>query len=199
MLTAQSYHFVGHISSFPTPGTYQTHTLGTYSIFLILGKDHTLRAFHNVCRHRAYEVTRKACGKATVLGCRYHGWSYNTLGQLVKAPEFDSVNGFRKEDNGLWEVGVKLGRSGTVWVTLDSEAGLRNEKEVMSQWDEVVGDWKIGKTQHVAGWTIEGNFNWKLAGLYASCRKFQSHSVYSTSFRKNLHTRNVIEQAWRHQ
>jgi phenylpropionate dioxygenase-like ring-hydroxylating dioxygenase large terminal subunit len=58
--------------------------LAEFPILIILGKDHIIRAFHNVCRHRAYTITKKPAGSSLVLGCRYHGWSYDTKGNLVK-------------------------------------------------------------------------------------------------------------------
>src|SRR5262249_13570119 len=60
-----------------------------------------LRAFSNVCRHRAALVATEPCGKASRLRCRYHGWTYDLVGRLRGAPEFDGVADFRREDHGL--------------------------------------------------------------------------------------------------
>jgi len=59
-----------------------------------------VRGFYNVCRHRA---TTLLCGSGTVsrIRCRYHGWTYDLQGQLKGTPEFEGVEDFRKEDNGL--------------------------------------------------------------------------------------------------
>lgn len=75
-----------------------------FRLFMILGKDGVVRSFHNVCRHRAFPVARKQSGSATVLGCRYHGWSYDTKGALIKAPYFDQVPGFERSQNSLYEI-----------------------------------------------------------------------------------------------
>ena len=47
---------------------------------MIRGEDGELRAFRNVCRHRAARLRegRGDCGKA--LRCPYHGWTYRTDG-----------------------------------------------------------------------------------------------------------------------
>ncbi|KAI9375852.1 Rieske [2Fe-2S] iron-sulfur domain-containing protein [Aspergillus egyptiacus] len=95
-----------HKTRLPTPGTYQTFTLASFPILLITGKDNAIRAFHNVCRHRAYPVTRKESGCSAVLRCRYHGWSYNSQGELIRAPHFDGVEGFERGVNGLFEIRV---------------------------------------------------------------------------------------------
>lgn len=145
-----NWHNVTHISNLPFPGSYLTPPpIGGYPIFLIRGKDDTVRAFHNVCRHRAYEVTRKECGKSLVLGCRYHGWSYDTKGKLVKAPEFEGVEGFSKDANSLWEIATRM-RDGSIEVCLDSTmvgdgcgAKLRNAR----RGPRVRRDWLNGKSK----------------------------------------------------
>lgn len=129
-----------------------------------MGKDRKIRAFHNVCRHRAYTVTRKESGSSTVLGCKYHGWSYNTKGHLVKAPMFDGVPGFKKEDNGLFEIEVIVSDSGAILVNLDT--GVKDQsinEEAKRNIDTFLG-LKSGKARWVDGRTVEGGFNWKKAG-----------------------------------
>lgn len=54
------------------------------------GTDGVLRAFSNVCRHRAGAV---AVGKGNrkSLQCMYHGWTYGLDGTLLTAPEMEEV------------------------------------------------------------------------------------------------------------
>ena len=65
-----------------------------------------LRAFYNVCRHRAAPVVTEASGKASRLRCRYHGWTYDLAGCLRGTPEFDGVLDFCREKQGLLTVAV---------------------------------------------------------------------------------------------
>jgi choline monooxygenase len=81
----------------------------------------TLRAFHNVCRHRAARVLCEPCGTTTKLRCRYHGWTYDLAGRLRGAPEFDGVADFRREDFGLVPLIVDTWGP-TVWVHPESAA-----------------------------------------------------------------------------
>jgi phenylpropionate dioxygenase-like ring-hydroxylating dioxygenase large terminal subunit len=112
---------ITHTSHFQKPGDYLSFKIADFPFFLILGKDSILRGFHNVCRHRAYDVTRKVMGSSLVLGCRYHGWSYDTKGNLTKAPQFDKVPGFKKEDNGLFQIWVRTDPNGFVFINFDAE------------------------------------------------------------------------------
>jgi phenylpropionate dioxygenase-like ring-hydroxylating dioxygenase large terminal subunit len=160
----QSWIYAIHRSLLSKSGDYVTLNIAGFSFFLILGKDDVLRAFHNVCRHRAYEVTRKERGSSTILGCRYHGWSYDTKGQLTKAPEFDKVPGFDKKKNGLWEIHVRVSAQGLVFVNIDAAKVV--EDSMLEELDTRTEYWNMSLSTRMAEWRYEGNFNWKLAGEY---------------------------------
>ena len=61
---------------------------------VVRDQDGGIRAFHNVCRHRASRVVDKDkghCGKAFI--CPFHGWSYNLDGSLKNVPRPNSFGG----------------------------------------------------------------------------------------------------------
>lgn len=134
-----------------------------FPFFLILGKDNVLRGFHNVCRHRAYTVTKKSIGSSLVLGCRYHCWSYDTKGLLTKAPQFDDIPGFRKEDNSLFQIWVKPDANGFVFVSFNASWDVEAPPTEPCRSFAVQNDVKpTPKT--VASWEVEADINWKSAG-----------------------------------
>ena len=151
---SKTWLHVCHTSLFGKPGDYRTFSVANFSFIVVLGKDGHLRAFHNVCRHRAYTVATKAAGSSLVMTCRYHGWSYNTKGKLIKAPKFEEVQGFDKSQNGLFEVRTFVDSSGFVYVNFDAYGsdGLTIRVGVPIR----------ARLSLVDSWTIEGNFNWKL-------------------------------------
>jgi phenylpropionate dioxygenase-like ring-hydroxylating dioxygenase large terminal subunit len=156
LTTLQTSIALAHTSMVSKAGSYFTleHPAG-YSIFLVRGKDGTIRAFHNVCRHRAYPViSTKASGCTPVLGCRYHGWSYNLEGKLVKAPKFEGIKGFDKESNSLFEIGVEVDEHGIVSV---NTSGRPPTRQPIARKDPA--------SYEVETWTQEGSFNWKIAGV----------------------------------
>lgn len=170
-LHSTTWHALLHSSRLASPGSYITLTLATYPLILIRGRDDVIRAFHNVCRHRAYAVARKETGKSLVLRCGYHGWCYDARGGLVKAPQFEGVEGFAREENGLFEVGCVTDGDGLVWVNLDRrrERGMP-EKHEIGEWARQRG-MRMEEGVWVEGWNIEGEFNWKVAGmLFLPCR-----------------------------
>lgn len=124
-----------------------------------------MRAFHNVCRHRAYTITKKESGSTPVLGCRYHGWSYNTFGALIKAPHFDSVPGFDKAQNGLFQISAFTSGSGFVFVSLEVATAVGCPD--VGPLDAFAGRGGLAlrnTSPWVAGEAIEAAFNWKLGG-----------------------------------
>jgi choline monooxygenase len=60
----------------------------------------TLRAFSNVCRHRAGPIAQGS-GCRRVLQCGYHGWTYTLDGRLIGTPEIDGVEFFDRSSFGM--------------------------------------------------------------------------------------------------
>jgi choline monooxygenase len=102
----RTWQLVGRADQVAEPGSFFTAEVGEEPLIVSRDKQGTLRAFSNVCRHRAARVERRCEGKANAFACRYHGWSYDLAGQLQSTPEWDGVKAFRREENGLpqWSV-----------------------------------------------------------------------------------------------
>jgi choline monooxygenase len=60
----------------------------------------TLRAFSNVCRHRAGPIAQGA-GCRNVFNCAYHGWTYSLDGKLIGTPEVDGMEFFDRSTMGM--------------------------------------------------------------------------------------------------
>ncbi|KAK7224316.1 hypothetical protein V2G26_012319 [Clonostachys chloroleuca] len=69
-----------HVLRFNESGDYVSFTYAEFNFFLVRDRDGNINAFHNVCRHRAYPIVQKDSGKASILSCKYHGWSYGFKG-----------------------------------------------------------------------------------------------------------------------
>jgi choline monooxygenase len=106
---------VGRLDQLPGPGSYLTADVAGEPVAVLHDGDGSLRAFHNVCRHRAAPVLTDLCGTATKLRCRYHGWTYDLTGRLRGAPEFEGVADFCRDDFGLVPLAVQTWGP-TVWV-----------------------------------------------------------------------------------
>lgn len=92
-----SWQLVCHVSDMPQPGNYVTFELLNERLFVVRGEEGEIRAFHNVCRHRAHAVVQGQSGhcKTGRMVCPYHGWTYSLDGSRHGLPAPDS---FRKHD-----------------------------------------------------------------------------------------------------
>src|SRR5436190_1323863 len=97
---------VGRVEQIEKPGSFLTAEVAGWPVLVVRDQEGVLRAFFNVCRHRAAPLLTEECGSVTKLRCRYHGWTYDLAGKLRGTPEFDGVADFRREDNGLHEIEV---------------------------------------------------------------------------------------------
>jgi phenylpropionate dioxygenase-like ring-hydroxylating dioxygenase large terminal subunit len=116
----RTWQQVALASDLHRPGDYVTVDLAGEPLVLVRGRDDVLRAFYNVCRHRA-GVVAEGAGCAKAFSCAYHGWSYGLDGGLLAAPEMDGVEGFAVRDVGLMEVPCAAWGP-LVFVNLDPEA-----------------------------------------------------------------------------
>lgn len=96
-----TWQYVGRSDLVSKPGTFLTVEVAGEPILIVRDEKGALRAFHNACRHRAAQVINEPCGHATKLRCRYHGWTYDLAGKLRGTPEFDGVEEFHKDEQGL--------------------------------------------------------------------------------------------------
>src|SRR5262249_44105838 len=90
-----SWQAVGRAEQVADAGSFLTAEVAGEPILVVRDSDGVLRAFFNVCRHRAAPLLTEPCGRTTKLRCRYHGWTYDLTGRLRGTPEFDGVSGFR--------------------------------------------------------------------------------------------------------
>lgn len=100
---AHSWLFIGHESQLPAPGSVIATTIAGFPVLALRDDKGQLRAYHNVCRHRAGPLAPEGesqCGKR--LTCRYHGWSYALDGRLASARDFGPAHHFDPRDYALY-------------------------------------------------------------------------------------------------
>jgi choline monooxygenase len=97
-------HPCGEVDGIPRtiadPETFFTVDAVGESVLISRDKTGTLRAFSNVCRHRAGPVAQGS-GCKSVHRCGYHGWTYALDGRLIGTPEVDGVEFFDRSTMGL--------------------------------------------------------------------------------------------------
>ena len=115
-----SWQIVCHVSDIPRPGDYETIEYLGESIVVVRGSDGAVRAFSNVCRHRAMKLV-EGSGCAKKLVCPYHAWTYELDGRLSGVPMRADYPALDMAANGLVPVDLELWH-GFVFVRLAEPA-----------------------------------------------------------------------------
>lgn len=189
----KSWLYTAHTSTFKKAGDYYAYNFMGMQFFLIKNKKGEIKAFHNICRHRAYPVVRKQKGSSVVLGCLYHGWSYNTDGDLTKAPQFENVTDFEKTENGLYPIRTHVTDQGLIFINFDnSPEGPMPFGEFFKGLEEEFHEFDFSDYEYHMSYELDGEFNWKtLMDGYMECYHCPTaHPGLSQAFHMN--TYNVI-------
>ena len=84
LIFGRHWIFVGVEPEIAEPGDFFTVEIGSDSILIVRDDDMTVRAFHNVCRHRGARLRAPGSGIVGNLVCPYHQWTYNLRGELIQ-------------------------------------------------------------------------------------------------------------------
>lgn len=164
----RTWQYVGHVSSVQNPGDYSTARVADQHVFISRDKDRNLRAFYNVCQHRAHELLQGQ-GNARVIVCPYHTWTYALSGELIRAPHSDKVRGFDK--GAICLSGIRLENfHGFLFINLDGNAASMDEMfpGVREQLAEYMPD--LERIKPVLRITADEACNWKVSvENYSEC------------------------------
>ena len=118
-----NWQLICHTSNIPNIGDYFTLNIFHERILVIKGNDNVIRAFHNVCSHRATKLIDKNSGNCKKrISCPYHAWGYDLQGNLIKVPHQDEFKELDKSKYGLKPIEMEIFQ-GFIFVRLISTDG----------------------------------------------------------------------------
>ncbi|MEU5836162.1 ring-hydroxylating oxygenase subunit alpha [Streptomyces diacarni] len=117
---ARTWQWVCHVEKVERPGSYVATTVAEMPVLVVRDRDGRLRAFYNVCKHRAHELL-SGSGTTRTIVCPYHAWTYDLSGSLVGARQSDRMESFDKSAICLDRIQVEE-FCGFVYVNLDPAA-----------------------------------------------------------------------------
>jgi choline monooxygenase len=117
----RTWQYVGHVSMVPEPGRYIVRDILDQSVIVLRDAGGGLKAYHNVCQHRAHRLLEGEGRLGAVITCPYHAWAYGLDGRLRTARGSERMAAFDLTPFGLAEVplGTMLG---FIFVNLDGKA-----------------------------------------------------------------------------
>lgn len=156
---ARTWQWICHVENLAKPGSYFATEVAGVPIAIVRDRAGTLRAFYNVCKHRAHELL-SGSGKIRTIVCPYHAWTYDLTGELRGARFTENMETFRTSDICLDQIQVEE-FCGFVYVNLDPTAApLRDQApDLAAEIDEWAPD--VARLTHAKRLTFDVNTNWK--------------------------------------
>jgi phenylpropionate dioxygenase-like ring-hydroxylating dioxygenase large terminal subunit len=119
----RTWLFVGHVSQIPNPGDFMLSRMGEEQVIVTRDRQGKVHVILNSCRHRGNMVCRYDQGHAFAFQCSFHGWVYNSAGELVVLPPGSEPN-YGDMDKSQW--GLLAARvevfHGSIWANWDKTA-----------------------------------------------------------------------------
>ena len=158
-ILARTWQWICHGEALRSPGNYVAATVAGMPIAVVRDRNGGLRAFYNVCKHRAHELLAGA-GTTRNIVCPYHAWTYSLDGNLKAARRADQMESFDKSEVCLDQVQVEE-FGGMVYVNLDPDA-----EPLAEQAGDLAADiarWApdVAKLTHAKRLTYDVSTNWK--------------------------------------
>lgn len=131
-------------------------------VVVLRSPDGSVKAFHNVCRHRAARVVTQKAKKKRTLQCSYHCWTYGLDGKLRNAPYFDGQPSCKFGDSDETNlVPIRCDEwLGMVFINLDGNAKSLGEhvKPLNDRWQQ----YELESLSHFATEERSIPANWKV-------------------------------------
>lgn len=151
--------YVGHLSQWPTRGSFVTLELAGERLLIVRGDGEQLHGHFNVCRHRGYPLCEGKSGRVRALVCPYHQWRFELDGRLSATPGVQDGEFFDFADYGLKGVHVDTWH-GMVFLHLGDDP--EPLADVLSGWDAAVARFDLPRTRLAHQETMEFEANWKV-------------------------------------
>jgi phenylpropionate dioxygenase-like ring-hydroxylating dioxygenase large terminal subunit len=156
---ARSWQWICHGEKMRVAGAYITATIVGMPVMVLRTGDDELKAFYNVCQHRAHELLQGE-GTTQSIVCPYHAWTYDLGGGLVAARHTSHLPDFAVGEICLDEVQVEE-FGGFIYVNLDPTAAPLAEQagglgKEIAEWAPDVDQLTFA---HRLSYTVESN--WK--------------------------------------
>ena len=158
-----SWQVICHLSEIPNPGDYQCFDFIGEMLFALRGSDGVVRAFHNVCRHRASRLLDGPRGHCTRrIVCPYHAWSYDLEGHLSSVGNRNAFPHLDIAREALVPVEIEIW-SGFVFARI--QGGGPTVAQMMAPYSEEIGHHKFEDLQPIGRVTLRPRkVNWKNVG-----------------------------------
>lgn len=178
---------IGHEAEIPERGDYRVARMGRQSVIMVRGSDKRVRVLMNRCRHRGVALTEEETGCKKRFTCPYHGWVYDSTGDLVSVSDIEAYDNLKMADFGMTPApgvdvyrGFVFARLSPIGPDLDEHLGLA--KSYIDLFLDVSPTGEIDVRSGVNKTSFRAN--WKFVGMDGYHPNFVHKSVYDVRRRR---------------
>ncbi|MGB5543728.1 MAG: aromatic ring-hydroxylating dioxygenase subunit alpha, partial [Gammaproteobacteria bacterium] len=167
-----SWQVVCHANDIPQVGDYWRLDFLGRPVFVVRGDDGEIRAFYNVCRHRAARLLdgdrdddTAASGdgsgrcKRGRISCPYHGWTYDLCGRLIGMPRSSAYTGMERSEWSLKSPELEIWQ-GFVFIRCTGDGP--GVAEMMAPWADLLAAYRLPEMRALGRLTLRPReVNWK--------------------------------------
>lgn len=160
---------VGRVERLPRTGSYFTRELpsagkGT-SVIITKTKDGSVKAYHNVCRHRGNKLVwndfpnEETSGTCRQFTCKYHAWRYSLDGDLTFVQQPEEFFDLDQSKYGLAAVRCEVWE-GFIFINFDDNAAPLTD--YLGPLAKSIEGYPFGEMTETYSYRAEVGSNWKL-------------------------------------
>ncbi|MET1754147.1 aromatic ring-hydroxylating dioxygenase subunit alpha [Novosphingobium sp. RD2P27] len=177
-LWSKVWQHAGRVEELAEVGSYITYNIAHDSILIVRTGPDTIKAYHNVCPHRARRLVgnnagggqgvlpqskgeHSACGRQGAFTCAYHAWTFDLDGKATHILDKDDWQGaLNEERTSLTPVQVDTW-GGWIWINMDP--GARPLRDYLEPVASLLDPFEFEKMRYrFRQWGVF-DCNWKVA------------------------------------
>ena len=163
-LWSRVWQAAARLDEIPEPGDFTTYDIGDQSVIIVRVDADTVKAYHNVCPHRATALSPGGCGHFSngKIICPFHGWRWNLEGRneyVLERAEFRGGQ-LRDSDVALRDVHHVV-FAGFVFINFDRDP--QPFDDFIAPVRALIEGLAIGEMHHYWWKAIPVESNWKVA------------------------------------
>src|SRR3984957_15553732 len=138
---AASWQVICHLNDIPHPGDYHTLDFLGEPLVAVRSPDRGVKAFFNVCRHRAARLVDGGAGRCPGrIVCPYHAWTYDLDGRLTAVPHRGEFAEFALGQFGLKSVESEV-YQGFIFVRL--QPGTPSVADMLAPYEQELAQYRL--------------------------------------------------------
>jgi len=173
-----------------------------HSVVLVRGQDGLLRAFRNMCMHRASKLVRAGeggvCERRTRLTCPFHAWTFHLDGSLAGVPGKPGFEGIELGRRNLLPVAVAEWH-GCIFLRLTGDGPL-DIRSFLGPFAPELAQLELAAARPLRSSAVRAETNWKYAvDTYAEGYHFGAlhASTIGTTHISNVAVYDAFGPHWR--